>query len=66
MGNKNTIMKLPADLQNELDEQVKDGEFKSERDIVEAALRYYFERHSSKGMASYVDEEINTALEGSA
>jgi Arc/MetJ-type ribon-helix-helix transcriptional regulator len=65
MGNKKT-MKLPDELQSELEKRIETGEFKSEIEIIEAALRYYFERHSPKDMAGYVEEEIQTAFEGSA
>jgi Arc/MetJ-type ribon-helix-helix transcriptional regulator len=66
MGTKEIMSMLPADLKNELEARVKSGEFKSIDDLIEAALRYYFERHSSKDLAGYVDEEIHTAINGSA
>ena len=66
MGNNELKTLLPADLIAELEKRVESREFKSADELIQAALRYYFERHSSKDMASYVDEEIHTAFDGSA
>ena len=59
-------VKLPADLLKEMMARVESGEFKSPTDIVEAAIRYYLQRHSAQDMAGYVDEEIRAGLEGSS
>ena len=66
MGTNEIVSMLPADLRTELEARIEMGEFKSADDLIQAALRYYFERHSSKDLVSYVDEEIRTAFDGSA
>ena len=66
MQREDITVKLPPAMLEEIDKRVEGGEFKRADDLVEAALYYYFQRHTSKDMASYVDEEIRAGLEGSA
>ena len=65
MSNKNFEMAISAELLKELRRRVSDGEFRSVEEAVATALEYYFERHTSEAMAKYVDEELQTGLEGS-
>ncbi len=65
MSNENFEIAVSAELLEELRRRVNGGEFRSVEEVVETALAYYFERHTSEAMAKYVDEELQTGLEGS-
>ena len=66
MKKRKLSIEIVEELAAEMEARVKRGEFKSTAEILEAALRYYFERHGRETWAEYVKEEIETGLNESA
>jgi Arc/MetJ-type ribon-helix-helix transcriptional regulator len=66
MPNQSLSIVLPADLWAEIQERVASGEFVNVETAIEAALRYYLDRHSREAWAEYVAEEVRTGLDASA
>lgn len=50
--------KLPDEMIGELDARVRAGEFRDLDQLIEAALRYYIERHRREAWQEYVRDEV--------
>lgn len=66
MKKRKLSIEILDELATEMDVRVKRGEFKSAEEILEAALRYYLERHGQDAWSEYVREETETGLHESA
>ena len=62
MKEKDSIRKLSPGIEKEIKERVARGEFKSGGDLIETALRYYFERHPGEEWDRYIRKEIDAGL----
>ncbi|MBW1811723.1 MAG: hypothetical protein JRJ87_26275 [Deltaproteobacteria bacterium] len=55
-------VEVPERLAAEIEARLARGEFKTEAELFEAALRYYFERNTAEAWAEYVKEEIQAGF----